>query len=61
MSQVFCKKCNTDIGWMYEYTKNDDQRYKEGKFVLEVECLTSERAEKFHGRKICLSVMKVAI
>ena len=29
---------------MYEYTKNDDQRYKEGKFVLEVECLTSVRA-----------------
>jgi len=38
---VFCKKCRTDLGWKYEYTKNDDQRYKEGKFVLEVECLKS--------------------
>ena len=36
---------------MYEYTKNDDQRYKEGKFVLEVECLTSERAENFIEEK----------
>lgn len=38
---VFCKKCKTDLGWKYEYTKNDEQRYKEGKYVLEVECLKS--------------------
>ena len=38
---MFCKKCKTDLGWKYEYTKNDEQRYKEGKYVLEVECLKS--------------------
>jgi hypothetical protein len=41
MISVFCVKCKADLGWMYEYTKNDEQRYKEGKYVLETECLRS--------------------
>lgn len=32
---VFCKKCNTKLGWMYEYAAEEDQRYKESKIILE--------------------------
>lgn len=32
---VSCKKCDTKLGWMYEFAMEKDQRYKEGKIVLE--------------------------
>lgn len=32
---VLCKKCNTVIGWMYEYAFDKSQAYKEGKVILE--------------------------
>lgn len=32
---VYCKSCNTRLGWMYEYTIVPDQVYKEGKVILE--------------------------
>jgi len=32
---VFCKKCDTKLGWMYEFATEDNQRYKEGHVILE--------------------------
>ena len=32
---VACKKCNTKVGWMYEFATAEDQRYKEGRVILE--------------------------
>lgn len=32
---VFCKKCNTKLGWMYEYAAEETERYKEAKVILE--------------------------
>lgn len=32
---VSCKKCNTKLGWMYEFATEENQRYKEGKVILE--------------------------
>lgn len=32
---VTCKKCNTKLGWMYEFAVEDTQRYKEGRVILE--------------------------
>lgn len=32
---VFCKKCNTKIGWKYEFAEEESQRYKEGCLVIE--------------------------
>lgn len=32
---VLCAKCQTKLGWMYEYAMEDSQRYKEGKVILE--------------------------
>ncbi|KAL3314959.1 Protein yippee-like 5 [Cichlidogyrus casuarinus] len=32
---VLCIKCNTKLGWVYEYAMEESQRYKEGKVILE--------------------------
>lgn len=32
---VFCKKCNKQLGWMYEFAVTENQRHKEGKVILE--------------------------
>jgi hypothetical protein len=30
---VFCKKCSTKLGWMYEFAMEETQSYKEGKLI----------------------------
>merc|ERR1712156_82538 len=32
---VTCKKCNTKLGWVYEFATEDQQKYKEGRVILE--------------------------
>uniref|UniRef100_UPI00358FCED6 protein yippee-like 5 n=1 Tax=Myxine glutinosa TaxID=7769 RepID=UPI00358FCED6 len=32
---VSCKKCTSKLGWMYEFSTEDDQRYMEGGVILE--------------------------
>jgi hypothetical protein len=32
---VTCKKCDTKLGWVYEFATEENQRYKEGKVILE--------------------------
>ena len=32
---VFCKNCDKQLGWMYEFATEKQQRYKEGKVILE--------------------------
>ena len=32
---VTCKKCDAKLGWMYEFATEDQQRYKEGRVILE--------------------------
>lgn len=32
---VFCKKCNDKLGWMYEFALEENQRYKESRVILE--------------------------
>jgi len=39
---VFCKNCNDKVGWMYEFALEDQQKYKEGKVILE-KALVKER------------------
>lgn len=37
---VSCKKCNTKLGWMYEFATEEAQRYKEGRVILEQALIT---------------------
>ncbi|CAF0999893.1 unnamed protein product [Rotaria magnacalcarata] len=32
---ISCKKCDTKLGWMYEFATEETQRYKEGRVILE--------------------------
>ncbi|XP_022901715.1 protein yippee-like 5 [Onthophagus taurus] len=32
---VLCKFCGVKLGWMYEFATEDNQRYKEGRVILE--------------------------
>ncbi|XP_051149293.1 protein yippee-like At4g27745 [Andrographis paniculata] len=35
VADVFCKDCNSMLGWKYLKAEEDSEKYKEGKFVLE--------------------------
>jgi len=35
VSDVYCKQCSMVIGWTYVKAYEDDQKYKEGKFIIE--------------------------
>lgn len=37
---VACKKCSNKLGWMYEFAVSPEQRYKEGKTILEKALIT---------------------
>jgi hypothetical protein len=32
---IFCKRCNTLVGWTYKRAYESSQKYKEGKFIVE--------------------------
>ncbi|XP_076306043.1 protein yippee-like 5 [Tachypleus tridentatus] len=32
---VACKNCDTKLGWIYEFATEENQRYKEGRVILE--------------------------
>ncbi|KAL3333342.1 hypothetical protein AABB24_033426 [Solanum stoloniferum] len=32
---IFCRRCGQILGWKYEKSHEESQKYKEGKFVLE--------------------------
>lgn len=32
---VSCKNCDSKLGWIYEFATEDNQRYKEGRVILE--------------------------
>ncbi|KAJ0538534.1 putative Yippee family protein [Helianthus annuus] len=35
VADIFCVKCGSIVGWTYETAHEEDQKYKEGKSVLE--------------------------
>lgn len=37
---IACKSCDAKLGWFYEYAVKSDQRYKEGKFILEYQLIS---------------------
>merc|ERR1712076_159945 len=32
---IFCKICDIELGWIYEFAMDEGQRYKEGNVILE--------------------------
>ncbi|KAG8179694.1 hypothetical protein JTE90_025650 [Oedothorax gibbosus] len=37
---VSCKCCDTKLGWIYEFATEENQRYKEGRVILEQALVT---------------------
>ncbi|KAL3364475.1 hypothetical protein AABB24_013306 [Solanum stoloniferum] len=35
VTDIFCRRCGQILGWKYEKSHEESQKYKEGKFVLE--------------------------
>ena len=46
---VACKKCKTKLGWMYEYAKDETQKYKEGRTILERALITESEGFEEHA------------
>ncbi|XP_024532982.1 protein yippee-like At5g53940 isoform X4 [Selaginella moellendorffii] len=35
VADIYCKGCQQNVGWKYEFAQHKAQKYKEGKFILE--------------------------
>ncbi|CAG2119559.1 unnamed protein product, partial [Medioppia subpectinata] len=45
---VSCKNCDTKLGWIYEFATEENQRYKEGKVILERALVTESDGLEEH-------------
>ncbi|XP_034339308.1 protein yippee-like 1 isoform X1 [Magallana gigas] len=36
VADIFCECCKTTLGWKYEHAFESSQKYKEGKFIIEL-------------------------
>ncbi|ORY82045.1 yippee zinc-binding protein Moh1 [Protomyces lactucae-debilis] len=41
---IHCRRCDQCVGWKYDKAYEEDQVYKEGKFILEYALLTKDLA-----------------
>ncbi|KAK4887189.1 hypothetical protein RN001_003460 [Aquatica leii] len=49
---VSCKSCDSKLGWMYEFATEDNQRYKEGRVILERALVTESDGMEERGNKL---------
>ncbi|OPJ74255.1 hypothetical protein AV530_013606 [Patagioenas fasciata monilis] len=42
VSDIFCQSCKTTLGWKYEQAFESSQKYKEGKFIIEMSHMVKE-------------------
>lgn len=47
VSDIFCKRCKTLIGWTYSKAYESSQKYKEGKFIIEKINLHIEESDHY--------------
>jgi len=36
VADIYCESCKTTLGWKYEHAFESSQKYKEGKFIIEL-------------------------
>lgn len=41
---IYCNGCSTTLGWFYELAFEDDQKYKEGHYILEESLIERSRS-----------------
>lgn len=42
VADIFCESCKTTLGWKYEHAFESSQKYKEGKFIIELAHMIKE-------------------
>ncbi|XP_040464821.1 protein yippee-like 4 [Falco naumanni] len=42
VADIFCQSCKTTLGWKYEQAFESSQKYKEGKFIIEMSHMVKE-------------------
>ncbi|GAM20852.1 hypothetical protein SAMD00019534_040270 [Acytostelium subglobosum LB1] len=42
VADIYCVQCDEQLGWKYEFAKDESQKYKVGKFILERERIQKE-------------------
>ncbi|XP_066395127.1 putative yippee-like protein Os10g0369500 [Miscanthus floridulus] len=42
VNDIYCSSCQQLLGWRYEKAYNEDQKYKEGKYILEKNMMLKE-------------------
>mmetsp|Transcript_28352 Transcript_28352/g.52295 ORF Transcript_28352/g.52295 Transcript_28352/m.52295 type:complete len:314 (-) Transcript_28352:200-1141(-) len=47
VSDIFCKRCQTLVGWTYAKAYEPSQKYKEGKFIIEKMFLHLEESDHY--------------
>ena len=55
MADIYCDCCKTTLGWKYEHAFESSQKYKEGKFIIELAHMIKVNPRKYlgnPGRKI---------
>ncbi|XP_045169316.1 protein yippee-like 5 [Mercenaria mercenaria] len=45
---VMCKNCDQKLGWIYEFANEENQRYKEGRVILERALVTESEGFEEH-------------
>nr|KAG5702131.1 hypothetical protein BaRGS_010397 [Batillaria attramentaria] len=45
---VSCKNCDAKLGWIYEFATEENQRYKEGRVILERALVTESEGFEEH-------------
>ena len=55
VADIFCDCCKTTLGWKYEHAFESSQKYKEGKFIIELAHMIKENGwEKESWRYVTL-------
>lgn len=42
VADIYCSSCKTTLGWKYEHAFEASQKYKEGKFIIELAHMVKE-------------------
>lgn len=42
VADIYCESCKTTLGWKYEHAFESSQKYKEGKYIIELAHMIKE-------------------
>ena len=61
VADIFCESCKTTVGWKYEQAFESSQKYKEGKFIIELIHLVKDNGWETETDKNQATFMKKSL